>query len=248
MNQNQDINRNNSRRTAFAAHMERQNHDLVKAVKDLNFHILSAINNIEHNISLLQLAELGHKETECVTQINNANKSLQEKVNIILSEIIPSKDVLETQISPKLDEHGYRRLFDGKLALVVDDNNTTQKISRALLQNVSFNVDVADDGADALRLISKNNYDIVLMDCEMPEINGYEATMEIRLREKNVDSSNRHKNIIIAITANAMQGDRQKCLTAGMDDYVSKPVNKELLYHKVAYWLHKKSKIKTLPK
>jgi two-component system sensor histidine kinase/response regulator len=93
-----------------------------------------------------------------------------------------------------------------------------------MLATLGCDVDVAETGKAVLRLLDSGAYDLILMDCMMPEMDGYEATAEVRRREV----AGGHTPII-AMTANAMEGDRERCLAAGMDDYVSKPVSRDAL-------------------
>ena len=105
--------------------------------------------------------------------------------------------------------------------LASDDHPVNQLFIRKLLNRLGFtHVDLAEDGKEALEMIAHNTYDIVLMDCQMPNIDGYQATMTLRELEQGTDT---HLPVI-ALTANAMVGDRAKCLKAGMDDYLSKPI------------------------
>jgi signal transduction histidine kinase/sensor domain CHASE-containing protein/CheY-like chemotaxis protein/HPt (histidine-containing phosphotransfer) domain-containing protein len=113
--------------------------------------------------------------------------------------------------------------------LVVDDNATNQQVAALMLQHMGCRVDLAASGQEALRLIGMLPYDLVLMDCEMPDMDGYEATAEIRrLEGPHIP--------VVAMTAKAMQGDRQRCLDAGMDDYISKPVHPQDLATIVRHW------------
>ena len=106
--------------------------------------------------------------------------------------------------------------------LVVEDNPVNQKVATRMIEKLGYSVETAGNGAEALRLTERNAYDLVFMDCQMPEVDGFEATRAIRRREGN----GRHTPII-AMTAYAMVGDREKCLAAGMDDYITKPVRGE---------------------
>jgi len=93
-----------------------------------------------------------------------------------------------------------------------------QKLALRLLRQMAYNADVANDGAQAIQAVSGNDYDVVLMDVQMPELDGLEATRRIRARWPNKQLR------IVAMTANATAGDREACLAAGMDDYISKPI------------------------
>ena len=121
--------------------------------------------------------------------------------------------------------------------LVVDDHPVNRLYSNKLLQKKGFKlIEEAVNGAEALQKIRANNhdYDIILMDCQMPEMDGFEVTRAVRDMENSM--GNRHVPII-AMTANAMVGDRLECLKAGMDDYISKPVNPESLRTSLSHWL-----------
>jgi len=122
--------------------------------------------------------------------------------------------------------------------LLVEDNQVNQMVASGILANMGIQIDVAADGLAALNSLNQASADtpylLVLMDCQMPEMDGYEATFAIR----NGKAGEYYKSIpIIAMTANAMEGDREKCLEAGMDDYLSKPIDPELLFEKLQQWL-----------
>jgi len=103
--------------------------------------------------------------------------------------------------------------------LLAEDNPVNQKVALRQLQRLGFTTDVADDGLDVLDAMHRRRYDVILMDCQMPKMDGYEATRKLREEGSNV--------WIIAMTANAMQGDRELCFAAGMNDYLAKPVRLE---------------------
>ena len=100
-----------------------------------------------------------------------------------------------------------------------------------LLQNIGYAADVVANGLEAIAALEHTPYDLILMDCQMPELDGYETTQRIRAMQTN------HITRIIAMTANAMRGESEKCLAAGMDDYLSKPVRLEALRAMLTRWM-----------
>ena len=108
--------------------------------------------------------------------------------------------------------------------LLVEDSPLNQQITLKQLETLGYSADVAGNGLEALAALKRVPYPIVLMDCQMPDMDGYEATWQIRNREKEQARSSRSKIYIIALTANTRPQDRERCLSSGMDDYVTKPV------------------------
>ena len=122
--------------------------------------------------------------------------------------------------------------------LMAEDNVINQKVGKLILQRAGFLVEVVQDGREALQAHKENPYDLILMDCQMPVMDGFEACRQIRLL------ANRQP-VIIAVTANALLGERERCLSAGMDDYLSKPFQAEQLIDVVQKWVG--SKVQSAP-
>jgi two-component system, sensor histidine kinase and response regulator len=124
----------------------------------------------------------------------------------------------------------------GGHVLLAEDNPINQEVVREMLENLGCQVDVVGNGREAVGAISSATYDLVFMDCQMPEMDGYEATRSIRQRE-TTQIEGRARIPIIALTGLAMEGDREQCLAAGMDDYLSKPFRMKELQAILTRWL-----------
>jgi len=137
--------------------------------------------------------------------------------------------------------------FLGARVLLAEDQPVNQEVARCMMESFGCRVEMASNGQEALDTLSKTPYDLVLMDCQMPELDGYAATRIFREREaqKAKNQSGLAQAIrrtpIIAMTAHAMQGDREQCLATGMDDYLSKPFNRDRLFAVLKRWLPSKS-------
>jgi two-component system sensor histidine kinase/response regulator len=121
----------------------------------------------------------------------------------------------------------------GQTVLVVEDNAVNQRVIEAMLAKRGFAVECAGNGRTGLERIAEHEYALVFMDCQMPEMDGYEATAALRERENAGE-----RLTIVAMTAHAMKGDRERCLAAGMDDYLAKPLRPEELDAVLERWLH----------
>jgi two-component system sensor histidine kinase/response regulator len=122
--------------------------------------------------------------------------------------------------------------------LLVDDNQINLLVAEGLLEDFDITIECAGNGIEALSFLNNTPedypYSLVVMDCQMPEMDGFEATRQIRAGK----AGDRYRDIpIIAMTANAMQGDRDKCIAAGMNDYLTKPIEANLFYEKLVQWL-----------
>jgi signal transduction histidine kinase/DNA-binding response OmpR family regulator/HPt (histidine-containing phosphotransfer) domain-containing protein len=128
--------------------------------------------------------------------------------------------------------------FNGARVLLVEDNRVNQEVARRLLSTLGVQTAVAENGQQAILAIQAGGFDLVLMDCQMPVMDGYEATRVVRDRERSCGPGAVSQHLpILAMTANALPGDREKCLAAGMDDYLTKPIKRDALAGALGRWL-----------
>jgi CheY-like chemotaxis protein len=121
--------------------------------------------------------------------------------------------------------------------LVVEDNPINQIVATEILEQADYQVEVANDGAEAIARIGKGGIDLVLMDCQMPVLDGFAATRQLRELEATNQMPYSERMPVIALTANALKGDREACLEAGMDDYITKPMQSDTLFKAVSRFI-----------
>lgn len=149
---------------------------------------------------------------------------LFDVLQTVLTRHGPKNEEAAAAVSSGAGKHGH--------VLVVDDNAANQKVARRMIERVGYQVDVAGTGGEAVSMIANGRYNAVLMDCQMPEMDGYEASRRIRRNERG----GRHVPII-AVTADDLEGERERCLAAGMDDYISKPLKLHVVTAVLERWL-----------
>ena len=156
------------------------------------------------------------------------------KVNHLTIPLTTRHTINQSSITHKAKPH-----FSNTHILVVEDNPVNIMVASELLESYGCRITPAGNGLEAIVMFNKSNFDLILMDCQMPEMDGFEATKNIR----EIESENSMTATpVVAFTANAMQGDKEKCIGAGMDDYISKPINQNELEETLAKWLpHKLS-------
>ena len=178
-----------------------------------------------------QVTELyPHKNPRIAAQITKPAK--RSELGTILNRAMRNdfSDYVEEDTTSKALKQAYAKLR----ILVVEDNAVNQEVALGMLEKIGFSADVADNGQEGLDRLATEKFDLVLMDCQMPVLDGYAATGALREKEEQ-QAINRMP--VIALTANAMTGDAEKCLAAGMDDYLSKPFEEHALEEKIVFWL-----------
>ncbi|RMF18151.1 MAG: response regulator [Gammaproteobacteria bacterium] len=173
------------------------------------------------------------------THISASKEALEKMgIQVVLSAPFVRDRVLrqladrtsETEPSGK-DEHSTSLKTVSARILLVEDNRVNQMVARTILKKLGYDVVVANNGREALDILSTDHFDLILMDCHMPIMDGYEASRLIRQRPEY------DRTPIIAVTANVMRGDKEKCFGAGMNDYITKPYEKDVLLRKLQTWL-----------
>jgi CheY-like chemotaxis protein len=214
----------------------------------INRDIRTPLNGIMGTVSLLADTTLSSEQREYNETIRQCGEKLISTLNIELAKMNGGLDELsKASIQEVMPEIGpthptqklsidFAKQFPLRI-LVAEDDRINQKMALRTLTKLGYSPDIAQNGKEVLEEVSKVNYDLILMDIQMPEMDGLEATRMIRLCLTS-------QPIIIAMTANALEGDKEECLQAGMDDYISKPVHLEKLVVMLEKWAtHVKEKL-----
>ncbi|MFN9667559.1 MAG: response regulator [Pseudanabaena sp.] len=203
----------------------------IKADPILNYLKLIMLTSINQKVGLNYIKGIGFSDylvkpvkqsrlLDALTKVVAASQN-----NLVCDPIISST----TDLYPNNDHQAIKM---SKLRiLIAEDSQINQKVALHQLHSIGYEADVVGNGKEVLDLLEQIHYDIILMDCQMPELDGYETT--IAIRNLNSDKS---MTVIIAMTANAMKEDRERCFACGMDDYLSKPIRKDDLAQKLVEW------------
>jgi len=183
----------------------------------------------ESSLPLVMLSSLGQRGNEPGAELFAARLTKPAKP-VQLFDVLASLFKLDAEAALPISEHPFvvaaaAAATRSEHLLLAEDNAVNQKVALLMLGRLGYRADVAGDGNEVLEAVRRQHYDIILMDVQMPEMDGLEASRQLRAR----DADRHTRPWIIAITANAMQGDREACLAAGMDDYISKPIKTEEL-------------------
>ncbi len=223
--------------------------------------LMPGLNGLEAAEKIKQDLKLA-KDPHIIMVSAFASSSLSKKSgakyvdNLLTKPVSPSHlfDAVMEAFGQKVAESGMKGLsgrqaemealrpVQGASLLVVEDNEINQQVARELLQQALFHVDIANHGQEAIEMIEKGQYDCILMDVQMPVMDGFTATRELRKDE-------RYKNLpILAMTANATHEDRKRCEEAGMDDHIAKPIIPKILFETLLKWVpHKEREIPDAP-
>ncbi|MGK5041674.1 response regulator [Janthinobacterium sp. GB1R12] len=180
-----------------------------------------------HREALLEAARQRDLPLDGILNKPVSASTLLDQIAFVFGGVTGQSRKTQRQSSYRDDERALR----GAWLLLVEDNEVNQEVAQHILNDAGIRVDIAGNGAIALAKIEENAYDGVLMDCQMPVMDGYQATRKLR-------QDPRYSNLpVIAMTANAMVGDKEKCLDAGMNDFIAKPIDVAQLFGTLARWI-----------
>jgi PAS domain S-box-containing protein len=216
--------------------------------------VMPGMNGVEMVQILRQLRDIS--KTPVIMLVSSGNTINQEGLKELGVAITLSKPLRQGKFCEALIASLSKRTLDSEKfmcvaevkskksekILLAEDNAINQQVALRMLEKLGYSADVCVNGLEVLNAVKKIQYDLILMDCQMPEMDGYRVTTEIRKLEKKTKTH----ALIIAMTAHVLKGDREKCLEAGMDDYIPKPIDMKLLSARLEFWLNqdKKKQIK----
>ncbi len=178
---------------------------------------------------LIMLSSIGHQSEDYDTTFFDSVLSKPAKPSQIFDAIIKALGTARPFPIKAEAKHNHPVIDDASAhsdrLLMAEDNTVNQKVALHMLAKLGYRCDIASNGLEAVEAVASRDYDVILMDMQMPEMDGLEATRTIRKNQ----SENKSKPWIIALTANAMEGDRERCIEAGMNDYISKPIKSTAL-------------------
>ena len=238
LNNAEDLNRSIAQQNLI----ERDRADFL--ISKMNFEIHNCVNGIMGMTGLLKdtvLTTDQKKNTDIIITCSKklleaADESFNPDITTNNAKTIGVNNTKQNNVSePEREKVSkeFHKKYPFKI-LVAEDDAINQQLARKLLEKLGYTVDIASNGKEALEMVSEKNYDVILMDVLMPEMDGYEATKMIRLC---LDT----QPIIIALTASAMAGDKEKCIKAGMNDYLCKPININELADLFVKWSEEKN-------
>jgi PAS domain S-box-containing protein len=202
-------------------------------------HLQSLMLKLKSLNSEIKLICLSDHELKHMDDNLYAVKSFHLKQSVLFNTILSIYDRRKKQLAVTLDRRAIKALpsanpvLNSGHILVVDDNENNRKVAEKQLAKLGFSVTLANNGEQALQKYTAEHFDLIMMDCHMPVLDGYQTTANIRKIE-----ATKHRHVpIIAMTASAMQGDKEVCLNAGMDDYLTKPIIYNELYQILMKWL-----------
>jgi PAS domain S-box-containing protein len=172
-----------------------------------------------------------------IKAVRNAGPGTRFSFTVPLKDGVPVSKNENAYETGKSEEGKYRNLKGARI-LIAEDNKINQQLAKVVLHKMGCEVDIAENGREAIEKLEGSRYDIILMDIQMPELDGYEATRYIR----TLPDAAINKIPIIAMTAHALNDEGAKCIQAGMNDYISKPFEKEILYSKISDHLQRAAK------
>jgi CheY-like chemotaxis protein len=217
-----------------------------KTIVELNHEIRTPLNAITGMSGLLEGTSLNLEQQEYLKSIQNCSDDLTDALDRVVNstDIAAGEEIVEEAQNEQADLETKEIImnFSSEFAaryplkvLVAEDDLMNQQLAAMLLKKLGYTPDLAADGQTVLEMVSEKAYDIILMDVQMPVMDGLQATRMIRLCLTV-------QPVIVAMTANSLNGDRELCLEAGMNDYISKPVHKDLLMEKLGQWSLRTSK------